>query len=73
MEQKHAWYSAKMDARCGHVVWESAEGKEVFCTSVSDDSDHGMGWDDVVPMGMVQKFVRSSEKRMASSKRLFPL
>lgn len=54
-----AWYSKKMDAKFGYVVYRRANGEEVECTCVTNGPDHGMGWDDVEDRGEVVMFVRS--------------
>lgn len=57
-----AWYSKKMEARFGYVVYRRANGEEVECTCVTSGPDYGMGWDDVEDRGEVVAFVSSEVK-----------
>jgi len=54
--EKYAWYSQKMAEKLGSVTWMAADGTPITCTSVSPTQDHGLGYDDVKFVGMVERW-----------------
>lgn len=59
---QYGWYSAKAAAQFGTVIYSTSFG-EVAVTCVTDvEYDSGTGWDDIVPVGPVDNFIREDEQ-----------
>lgn len=58
----HAWYSAEMDKRHGHVVYLDDKGLEIKCTEVSDKPEQYSRWNDAIYVGTVETFVCNRQK-----------
>ena len=57
-----AWYSAKMDERCGYVIYENQDGKKIVVTTISytDKNPYHDSVTDVEFRGKVSKWVYTS-------------
>lgn len=61
---KYGFYSAKMDAYVGHLIYKGPQGNDVAVTAISDSpTDSGLFWDDVEPRGEVTTFVASYQRK----------
>lgn len=60
---KHGWYSQKMASRGFVVIYATPDGQEVRVTDVTYSKRHNLGWDDVVYVGPVTRFIQAESDR----------
>ena len=64
-EHKHAWYSAKMAELRGTYLYQSKSDPSVTIEAAivnASPTEHGTGWDDMVYLGEVGKFINAGRK-----------
>ena len=55
----YGWFSAKSASTQKKHIYSDKSGKQVVVTCVSRTVDHGCGWDDIVSVGKVYKYLKS--------------
>ena len=67
-DRKHGWYSKKQHEclkrkldRKGLPIWVNSIGEKKICTCVSSTIDHGCSFDDMIYLGVMEKWCGTQE------------
>jgi hypothetical protein len=72
---KYGWYSEKQARVAGTIIWRDSLGTKYLLSSVTNNKEHGMTWDDLHFIAVVTEFVErtsAGDRPLMSYAEFFP-